>query len=47
MTNAAPGSGSVLLRSSLIAALGGLLFDLALLTTLRFLIRQEDARAER
>jgi len=26
MTNAAPGSGSVLLRSSLIAALGGLLF---------------------
>ena len=30
-----------------LAALGGLLFDLALLTTLRFLIRQEDARTEK
>ena len=30
-----------------LAALGGLLFDLALLTTLRFLIRQEDARSEK
>ena len=30
-----------------LAALGGLLFDLALLTTLRFLIRQEEARSEK
>jgi hypothetical protein len=30
-----------------LAALGGLLWDLALLTTLRFLIRQEDARTEK
>jgi len=27
-----------------LAALGGLVWDLALLTTLRFLIRQEEAR---